>query len=414
MEQRPIYVVATLDTKFDEARFVADAVREYGSALLIDVGTLEPPAGPPDIDRSAVAAHHPADPAAVLGHTDRGRAVIAMSEALRGFLAEAVRAGRCSGIIGLGGTGGTSMIAKAMQGLPIGFPKLMVSTVASGDTSFYIGTSDIVMMNSVVDVAGLNRVSRRIYRNAAAAIAGMTRVVTEQADGTTAIGITMFGVTTPCVTSVRQILEGEGHDVLTFHATGAGGRAMEDLVASDFIDGVLDVTTTEVADEVVGGIFACGARRFDAILERRLPYVMSVGALDMVNFGPLESVPERFRHRNLHVHNSGITLMRTSAEENVACARWIAGKLNAHPDSRFSLLIPEKGVSQLDRTGSPFHDPAADAALFDELEKSVVQGPGRTITRHPLHINDPDFARIIVDEYRRMARRLQNSQSEVS
>lgn len=405
MDVCPIYVIATLDTKFAEARFVADAIRQHGvPAVLVDVGTLEPAGGNADVDRAEVAAFHPDGASAALGHTDRGVAVTAMGDALRGFLVEAVKAGRCSGVIGLGGTGGTSMIAKPMQCLPIGFPKLMVSTVASGDTSGYIGTSDIIMMNSVVDVAGLNRVSRQIYRNAAAAIAGAARVEREPADGKTAIGITMFGVTTACVTSVREILDIDGFDILTFHATGAGGRAMEDLVASDFIDGVLDITTTEVADEVVGGIFAAGPRRFEAILARGIPYVMSLGALDMVNFGSLDSIPDRFRNRNLHVHNSSITLMRTTAEENIAFARWIAGKLNAYPDARVSILIPEGGVSGLDQPGGAFHDPVADGALFDELEKSVVQGPGRTITRHPQHINDPAFARIIVDEYRRMTR----------
>ncbi len=404
---RPIYVVATLDTKFSEARFVADAIAACGeAAMLVDVGTLAPPGGEADIDRAAVARHHPDGAPAVLAHSDRGSAVTAMSLALRGFLGEAVAAGRCAGVIGLGGTGGTSMIARAMQALPVGFPKVMVSTVASGDTSSYIGTSDIMLMPSVVDVAGLNRVSRQVFRNAAGAIAGAVRARPEQRDdgGAAAIGVTMFGVTTPCVTSVRAMLEGEGADVLTFHATGAGGRAMEDLVASGLLDGVLDITTTEVADEIVGGIFPCGPDRFERMLDRRLPYVLSLGALDMVNFGPLDSVPAQFRERRLHVHNASITLMRTSVDENIACARWIAGKLNAYPDAGFVLLIPEGGVSELDRPGNPFHDPEADAALFATLEASVAQGPNRTITRHPLHINDPAFAQAVVDAYRRLAR----------
>ncbi|WP_414899942.1 Tm-1-like ATP-binding domain-containing protein [Sphingomonas flavalba] len=404
---RPVYVVATLDTKFGEARFVADAIEACGvPALLVDVGTLAPPGGEADIDRAAVAGHHPDGAPTVLTHTDRGSAVTAMSLALRGFLVDAVAAGRCAGVIGLGGTGGTSMIARAMQALPVGFPKLMVSTVASGDTSSYIGTSDIIMVNSVVDVAGLNRVSRQVFRNAAAAIAGAARALPERVDdgGAAAVGVTMFGVTTPCVTAVRAMLEEDGQDVLTFHATGAGGRAMEDLVASRLLDGVLDITTTEVADEIVGGIFPCGPDRFDSILARGVPYVLSVGALDMVNFGPLDTVPERLRARRLHVHNASITLMRTSVEENVACARWIAAKLNAYPDAGFALLIPEGGVSELDRPGNPFHDPEADAALFATLEASVAQGPNRTITRHPLHINDAAFAQAVVDAYRRLAR----------
>ncbi|MBY8820748.1 Tm-1-like ATP-binding domain-containing protein [Sphingomonas colocasiae] len=399
----PIYVFATLDTKFDEANFLADALRAEGvQAVLIDVGTLNPPTAQPGIDRATVAAFHPEGAGAVLGHTDRGTAVTAMSRALRSFMIDAYRSGRCSGAIGLGGTGGTSMIATAMRGLPIGFPKLMVSTVASGDTSSYIGTSDITMMFSVVDVAGLNRVSRQIYRNAAAAIAGMARLAPAQDEGQRALGLTMFGVTTPCVTSVREILEPMGYDTLVFHATGVGGRAMEELAGSDMLDGVLDITTTEVADEVVGGVFACGPARFDVMLERRMPYVLSVGALDMVNFGPLDSVPQQFRDRNLYVHNSSVTLMRTTVEENIACARWIARKLNAHPDAGFTLLIPEGGVSAIDKPGGPFHDPEADAALFAELESAVAQGPTRRIVRYPHHINDPEFAQAIVDEYRKV------------
>jgi uncharacterized protein (UPF0261 family) len=400
--QAPIYVFATLDTKFDEADLLASVLRSEGvPAMLVDVGTLRPPAGEPAIDRATVAAFHPEGAEAVLGHTDRGAAVMAMSQALRGFMIDACRKGQCSGVVGLGGTGGTSMIANAMRGLPVGFPKLMVSTVASGDTSPYIGTSDITMMYSVVDVAGLNRVSRQIYRNAAAAIAGMAKLAPVADDGKPAIGITMFGVTTPCVTQVREILGENDYDALVFHATGVGGRAMEELVGSHLIDAVLDITTTEVADEVVGGVFAAGAARFDITLERRLPYVMSVGALDMVNFGPMDSVPAQFRDRNLYVHNATVTLMRTTVEENIACARWIAGKLNAHPDAPFTILLPEGGVSELDKPGNPFHDPEADQALFAELEKTVTQNTRRRIVRRPENINDPTFAQAIVDEFRK-------------
>lgn len=401
----PVYVFATLDTKFEEANYLAEILRSEGvSAVLVDVGTLNPPAGSPDIDRATVAAFHPEGVDAVLGHTDRGTAVIAMSQALRNFMIDSHRTGSCSGAIGLGGTGGTSMIASAMRGLPIGFPKLMVSTVASGDTSGYIGTSDITMMFSVVDVAGLNRVSRRIYRNAAAAMAGMARLKPVAEESRPAVGITMFGVTTTCVTMVREHIEPMGYDPLVFHATGVGGRAMEELVGSNMLDAVLDITTTEVADEVVGGVFACGPARFDIILERRLPYVLSLGALDMVNFGAVDTVPSRFSGRKFHVHNSAVTLMRTTVEENIACARWIAAKLNAHPDAAFTLLIPEGGVSALDAPGQPFYDPEADQALFTELEKVVEQGPTRRIIRSPHHINDAAFAEAIVTEFRAATR----------
>jgi len=389
----PIYVVACFDTKAVEACFLAETLRAEGvSAVLVDVGTLSAPLAAPDIDRSTVAAHHPKGAGAVIDHQDRGKAITAMSEALREFLIEAHRSGSFSGVIGLGGTGGTALIASAMRALPIGFPKLMVSTVASGDTSSYIGTSDITMMFSVVDVAGLNRVSRKIYKNAAAAIAGMSRVKTGVVDSRPAIGMTMFGVTTPCVTHVRQYLEGMGYDCLVFHATGIGGRAMEELVSSDLLGAVLDITTTEVADEVVGGVFPAGPARFDVILEKRLPYILSLGALDMVNFGPVNTVPPAFAGRKFHVHNSSVTLMRTTVDENVACAAWIARKLNAHPESGFTLLIPEGGVSELDKPGNPFFDPEADQALFRELERAVRTGKARRIVRVPFHINDPAFA----------------------
>ena len=410
MPKTPIYVIATLDTKAEEACFIAKLLRSAGvSAVLVDVGTLGPPLAKPLIGRSEVAAHHPNGPEAVFGHPDRGAAVSAMSQALREFLMDAYRSKRCSGVIGLGGTGGTALIATAMRPLPIGFPKLMVSTVASGDTSSYIGTSDITMMFSVVDVAGLNRVSRQIYRNAAAAIAGMARVKPTADDGRPAIGMTMFGLTTPCVTRVRKYLEETGYDCLVFHATGVGGRAMEQLAASDFLSALVDVTTTEVADEVVGGVFPAGPARFDVILEKRLPYVMSLGALDMVNFGPVGTVPPVFANRKFHVHNSSVTLMRTTVEENIAIAAWIARKLNAHPNSSFTLLIPEGGLSELDKPGSPFFDPEADEALFKELERLVRTGSTRRIVRHPFHINDPAFAEVIQQEIRAVAD-TQNSQ----
>jgi uncharacterized protein (UPF0261 family) len=294
------------------------------------------------------------------------------------------------------------MIATAMRGLPIGFPKLMVSTVASGDTSIYIGTSDITMMFSVVDVAGLNRVSRQIYRNAAGAISGMVQLGPDRGASRPAVGITMFGVTTPCVTAVREALEARDYDALVFHATGVGGRAMEELAASGLLEGVLDLTTTEVADEVVGGVFPAGPNRFEVILERRLPYLISLGALDMVNFGPASTVPERFSGRKLHVHNATVTLMRTTVDENIAFAKWIAGKLNAYPDSGFTLLIPEKGISELDKEGNPFFDPEADEALFSTLEQTIVQGPSRKIIRAPLHINEQSFSELALSEFEKI------------
>jgi len=401
----PVYVLATLDTKFDEANFLAEAIRAEGiPATVVDVGTLNPPSGPAGIGREVVGAFHPGGVEKVLGLRDRGEAVIEMSRALRDFMIDTQAAGRCSGMVGLGGTGGTSMIATAMRGLPIGFPKLMVSTVASGDTSIYIGTSDITMMFSVVDVAGLNRVSKKVYRNAAGAIAGMARLGSVPDDSKRAVGITMFGVTTPCVTAVREVLEGQGLDTLVFHATGIGGRAMEELIGSGLLDAVLDLTTTEVADEIVGGVFAAGPKRFEVTLERKLPFLLSLGALDMVNFGPENTVPEKFHSRRFHVHNSSVTLMRTTIEENIACARWIAGKLNAYPDSDFTLLIPEGGVSELDKPGNPFWDEEADAALFRTIEETVATGPRRRVIRVPHHINAPEFSAAVVEHYNNLTR----------
>jgi uncharacterized protein (UPF0261 family) len=327
-----------------------------------------------------------------------------MSEALECFLSRAVEAGQVAGVIGIGGSGGTALIAPALQALPIGLPKVMVSTVASGNTAAYVGFSDLTLMHSVVDVAGLNTVSRRVLGNAAHAMAGMVQHPIPTAGDQPTVGMTMFGLTTPCVTAVREALEAKGFNCLVFHATGTGGRAMEALVEAGLIQGILDITTTEVADEVVGGILPAGPLRFDAILQAKVPYVLSLGALDMVNFGALATVPERFRDRRLHAHNAQVTLMRTTADENRRVARWIAAKLN-RADAPFCLLIPEGGVSAIDVPGQPFHDSEADAALFDELESALFPAPGRSIRRLPLPINDPAFAQALVDEFLALNRR---------
>ncbi len=398
---KSVYAVATMDTKGHELAFVAERLRAAGVAVVtVDVGTKDPPIVRADIDRSTVAGCHPSEEArtASLSQSERGQAITAMSQALEYYLRREHQAGCVLGVIGIGGSGGTALITAAMRALPIGLPKLMVSTVASGNTAPYVGSSDITLMYSVVDVAGINAISRRVLGNAAGAMAGMVQNQAQYLDEKPTLGMTMFGVTTPCVTVVRETLEARGFDCLVFHATGAGGQAMEKLVEAGLIQGVIDITTTEVADQVVGGILPCGPLRFEAILEAQVPYVLSVGALDMVNFGALETVPERFRGRLLHVHNAHVTLMRTTADENRLCARWIAGKLNraARP---FRILLPEAGVSALDAPGQPFHDPAADAALFDELESAVSTGPDRLIRRLPLHINDPEFARALVEEF---------------
>ena len=402
-----VYAIATMDTKGHELAYVAERLRATGlDAVTVDVGTKESPTVAPNIDRATVAGSHPTADGrvAAFSRSDRGRAIAAMGEALEVFFRREYDSGRVAGVIGIGGSGGTALITTAMRALPVGLPKLMVSTVASGNTAAYVGSSDITLMYSVVDIAGLNSVSRRVLGNAAHAMAGMVRFRIPPSGDKPTLGMTMFGVTTPCVTAVREALEALGFDCLVFHATGTGGRSMEKLVEAGLIRGVLDITTTEVADEVVGGILPAGPHRFEAILRAKVPFVLSLGALDMVNFGALATVPEPFRNRRLHAHNAQVTLMRTTVEENRRCARWIASKLN-RSEAPFLVLIPGGGVSAMDSPGQPFHDPEANAALFDELESAVLPAPGRSIRRLPLHINDPAFARALVDEFLSLAGR---------
>lgn len=396
-----VYAIATMDTKGEELDYVRRCLKAAGAQVTtVDVGTATAPTHEPDIDRDTVLGSE----WKVSSTSDRGEAVAAMSLALTKFLVREQELGKVAGVIGIGGSGGTSLIAAALRALPIGLPKLIVSTVASGNTAPYVSCSDITLMYSVVDVAGLNVVSRRVLGNAAHAMAGMVAHTPRDDNSKPAIGMTMFGVTTPCVTRVRESLTALGYDGLVFHATGSGGQAMEKLVASGMIGGVLDITTTEVADEVVGGVFAAGPERFEAILERRIPYVMSLGACDMVNFGARETVPGKFSQRLFHQHNAQVTLMRTTPDENRAIARWIANKIN-RATSEVKLLIPEGGVSMLDAVGQAFYDPAADAALFDELEAAVNQDSMRQIVRLPHHINDPEFADQLVQTYLQLSSR---------
>ncbi|MBX3420129.1 MAG: Tm-1-like ATP-binding domain-containing protein [Pirellulaceae bacterium] len=397
-----VYIVATMDTKGYELAFVRDRLRAVGVPVrMVDVGTLNPPSVQPDVCREQVQAALavPARRAnAALDNSDRGQAIALMADALRDYLQAEMSQGRLSGVLGLGGSGGTSLITTAMRALPIGLPKLMVSTVASGNVAPYVDCNDITMMYSVVDVAGINAVSEIVLANAAHAMAGMSQHARPQRRNRPTVGMTMFGVTTPCVDQVRRRLEVEGFDCLVFHATGAGGRAMEQLVASGLISGVLDITTTEVADEIVGGVFASGPHRFEKLLAAEIPLVLSVGAVDMVNFGGLETVPVPFRNRNLHVHNAQVTLMRTSVEENRKIAAFIADKLN-RAAGPWRLLIPEGGVSLLDAPGQPFFDPQADSALFEELERQLRCSSQRQLIRLPLHINAPEFSRALAEHF---------------
>lgn len=394
---KPILAVSTMDTKAVEIAYIASCIRKTGAAVLtVDVGTNDAPAISPDISRDVVAAHHP-DGAEAVFTGDRGVSVTSMSEAFK-LYCEANQ-DTFSAIIGIGGSGGTALITPGMRALPVGFPKVMVSTMASGQVAPYVGSSDITMMYSVSDVAGLNAVSYVVLGNAASCVAGMVRwPAVAPADAKPAITMTMFGVTTPCCDAVRMALEND-YDPIVFHATGSGGKAMEKVIASGSVAGVLDLTTTEVADECVGGVMPGGPERFDAVVGAGIPCVMSLGACDMVNFGGRSTVPEQFENRQLYVHNSEITLMRTTPEENLQMAGFIAAKLNKSTGP-VTLLIPEKGVSLIDVDGQPFHDPDADKALFEELEKLVQQSDTRKIKRVPHAINDPEFAAFAVKEFR--------------
>lgn len=396
-----VYVIGTADTKGEELHYLADRVRAAGAEpVTVDVGTrtADTNVAATDVGAEAVAGLHPNGRDAVLGIDDRGAAVAAMGEAFRHFILSRTD---IAAIVGIGGGGGTSIITAGMRELPLGLPKIMVSTLASGDVAPYVGVSDIMMMPSVTDLAGLNRLSRVILDNAAGAIAGMANRPGVAVESRPALGLTMFGVTTTCVTQVVAQLK-DRHDCLVFHATGTGGRSMEKLADSGMLQGVIDVTTTEVCDLLFGGVLPATEDRFGAIIRTRLPYVCSVGALDMVNFWAFDTVPARYAGRRLYKHNPNVTLMRTTPEECDALGRWIGGRLNLC-DGPVRLLIPEKGVSALDIEGGAFFDPAADAALFDALQSTMNQTTGRRIVRLPYHINDPEFADALVAAHRDIA-----------
>jgi uncharacterized protein (UPF0261 family) len=383
-----VYVVGTMDTKGEELRFAADCVRRAGAVpVLVDVGTREAGSGA-DVTAMEVAARHPDGAGAVLGLNDRGKAVAGMADALSRWL---VARDDIGAVLGLGGSGNTALVTQAMRDLPIGTPKLMVSTVASGNVAAYVGPTDLAMMYSVVDVAGLNGISRRVIANAAHAAAGMA-LHTPPAAATTekpGIGMTMFGVTTACATMLREALDAT-HECYVFHATGAGGRSMEKLADSGLVAALLDITTTEVPDFLVGGVFPCDADRFGAPIRTGLPYVGSVGAVDMVNFGAKETVPAKFAGRNLYVHNPQVTLMRTTAEENAAIGRFIVERLN-RMQGPVRFLLPLGGVSAIDVPCMPFHDPAADAALFETIRAGFQPAPNRRLIEVPAAINDRAF-----------------------
>jgi uncharacterized protein (UPF0261 family)/ABC-type branched-subunit amino acid transport system ATPase component len=397
-----VLVVGTLDTKGTELRFIRDIVAETGlRTRLVDVSTSGRHSSC-DVSAQEIALNHGRGGAAVFG-ADRGAAVTAMADAFANWLR---RQGNVAGVISAGGSGAASLVAPGMRTLPVGVPKLIISSVASGDIGPYVGPADITMMHSVTDIQGLNSISRAVLSNGANAIAGMVKARLDQREtgqraasaAPPAVGITMFGVTTPAVQKIAADL-GEDFECLVFHATGVGGRSMEKLVESGQLAGVIDITTTEICDLLMGGVFPATEDRFGAIIRTRLPYVGSVGALDMVNFGAPDTIPERYRGRKFHVHNPQVTLMRTTVEENERMGRWIAERLN-QMDGPVRFFLPEGGVSALDARGQPFWDPDADAALFRALERDVRQTGNRQLIRIPKNINDPDFAAAIVSAFR--------------
>ena len=392
-----VVLVGTLDTKGHELEYMRDRVREAGAeVVLVDVGVLGEPQVTADVSREEVAEAAGADHGALVAEADRGHAVEVMGRGAGAVLGRLFEEGRLQGAAAVGGSGNSSIAAAAIRDLPVGVPKLIVSTLASGDTRPYVGAKDVTMMYSVVDIAGINQISARILANAAGAIAGMAKASAPAArEARPLVGATMFGVTTPAVTRARERLEELGYEVLVFHATGTGGQSMEALVDGGFLAGVLDLTTTELADELVGGVLSAGPDRLEAAGAAAVPQVVSLGALDMVNFGPKDTVPERFAERNLYVHNPTVTLMRTTAEENAELGRRIAEKLN-RAGSPTVLFVPLGGVSAIDVDGQPFHDPQADAALFDALREHLDRD--RVEVREiDAQVNDPAFATAMAD-----------------
>jgi len=401
----PVVIVAgTLDTKGPELRFIRDLIVASGlRSRLVDVSTSGKLATC-DVTAQEIALNHARGGSAVFGR-ERGASVAAMAEAFEVWIK---RQGDIAGIVSAGGSGGASIVAPAMRALPIGVPKVLVSSIASGDVSRYVGPTDITMMYSVTDVQGLNAISRQVLANGAQALIGMVKArhdAREEAGAARlrrgalpSVGLTMFGVTTPCVQQIAAALAPDW-ECLVFHATGVGGRSMEKLIDSGFVSGVIDVTTTEVADMLMGGVLPADEDRFGAIIRTRTPYVGSVGALDMVNFGPPDTVPATYRDRLLHAHNPQVTLMRTTAAENDRIGRWIGERLN-RMDGPVRFLLPELGVSALDAPRQPFHDPQADAALFSALEQTVRQTASRQLIRVRRHINDREFSTAVVAAFR--------------
>jgi uncharacterized protein (UPF0261 family) len=404
----PVLLIGTLDTKGSEIAFVRDLLQKAGvGTLVLDASVIQPPIFEPDISREQVYAAAGTSLEAVQRAADRGKAIEAAARGAAKLATELHTDGRIDGILGLGGSAGTTIATAAMRALPFGVPKLMVSTLASGQVRAYVGVRDILMMHSVVDISGLNRISKTVLANAAAAMGGMVKA---KAHGRPSAGLegdkplvaaTMFGVTTPCVEAARRKVEQSGYEVLVFHATGTGGMTMESFISDGLIRGVLDLTTTELADELVGGILSAGRDRLTAAGMQGVPQVISLGALDMVNFGPPESVPEKFKGRRFYQHNPTVTLMRTTPEENDLLGKEIAQKASAARGPT-AVMVPLRGMSAIDREGQPFAWPEADATLFQSLRNWM--SPHVALIELDVHINDPEFARAAAAQLLRMMR----------
>ncbi|MBE6018393.1 MAG: UPF0261 family protein [Lachnospiraceae bacterium] len=391
---KTIAIAGTFDTKGAEFLYVKGLVEELGlKPFMIHTGVFTP-AFDVDVNNDEIASAAGYDIKAIVERRDRAMATEALSKGMQVLVPKLYAQGKFDGIISFGGSGGTSLVTPAMRALPIGVPKVMVSTMASGNVSQYVGTSDIVMMPSIVDVAGLNKISKMIFRNAVLAIAGMVGLKEELKPDTTEekplIAATMFGVTTPCVDQAKAYLEDRGYEVLVFHATGTGGKTMEALIDAGFFSGVLDLTTTEWCDELVGGVLAAGPDRCEAAIRNRIPQVVSVGACDMVNFGPIDTVPEKFSGRNLYKHNPTVTLMRTTEPENAKIGKVLAEKWNK-AETNMDVMLPCKGVSMIDAEGQPFDGPKEREILFETI-KSGITNPLVRITSCNCNINDKEFA----------------------
>ncbi len=392
---KTVGIVGTLDTKGMEFQFIKERIEASGtSTCVVNTGILGEPSFEPDVSAGEVAEAGGTSLQALQDGGDRGVAVEAMAEGAAKIIAQLQSDGKIDGVISLGGSAGTTIGTTAMRAVPVGVPKIMVSTLASGDTSPYVDTKDVSMMYSVVDIAGINSLSRQILANAAGAIVGMVNAEVPAAEDKPLIGATMFGVTTPCVTKARELLEDAGYEVLVFHATGAGGRAMEDLIKGGFIVGVLDATTTELADELVGGVLSAGPDRLEAAGDLGVPQVVAPGALDMVNFGPPDTVPEQFKDRTFYQHNPTVTLMRTTVEENAELGKIMGQKLS-QAKGPTTVIIPKQGVSAIDQEGQPFYSAEAEAAWIENLKANL--GNNVTLIEMDNHINDDAFAEKLVE-----------------